>query len=53
MCECHAGLQAFDANDTYNPLMAVKEKFRDIRWHCISHEAPMDAAALSSLTSDA
>lgn len=35
--------QAFDAVDIYNPFMAVKDKYRDIRRHCISHEAPLEA----------
>lgn len=47
-CEelCALQVQAFDAVDAYNPLMAVKDKYRDLRWHCVSVEAPLNAAAI-------
>lgn len=40
--------QAFDTSDPHSPLMAVKEKYRDMRWHCVSHQAPAEFASLWS-----
>lgn len=42
---------AFDAVDIYNPLMAVKEKYRDVHWHCVSHDIPAEVATVATLAS--
>lgn len=38
--------QACQAVDLYNPLTAVKEKYRDRVWQCASHEPPLDRASI-------
>lgn len=38
--------QALKAVELYNPLTAIKEKYRDRVWHCASQEPPLDRAAL-------
>ena len=35
----HQGAAA--ARDVNNPLMAVKEKYRDCPWHCVANVAPI------------
>lgn len=54
LCECVEELrslqqEAFEAVDMYSPLMAVKEKYRDVHWHCVSQEAPAERATLFAL----
>ena len=38
--------EAHRAVDLYNPLTAVKEKYRHRVWHYASHESPLDRASV-------
>ena len=59
LCECCTDMialhqEAFHARDLPNmmaPSMAIKDKFADRAWHCVSHVLPLQSICLPRPTS--